>query len=187
MIDVERVDLLDRRRADRPRGLDAYLLGQRRVSGIEPLRIVDACDLGAGRNMTAAATTGPASGPTPTSSTRDVAHTGLPQQLLEVPHGLEAQAFVALVLEAFLQRRVEPAHALTRIALQARQNTRRYRFPVFEIALSDLFDRKLVHTACHSVSVSTAVPGDGQGSCPPPKDSGRLFRNDASSPRRNLP
>ena len=68
-----------------------------------------------------------------------------------MPHCLQAEALIALAFEAPLQRRIELAHALPRIALQSRQDVRGYRLSLVEEALPDLVDRKFVHT-CHSLS-----------------------------------
>ena len=63
-----------------------------------------------GGNTTAAATTGPASGPHAASSTPAMSvHPGLPQHQLEMPHGLQAQAFAALTFVSLLQRRYSGA------------------------------------------------------------------------------
>ena len=65
-----------------------------------------------------------------------------------MPHGVQAQTLVALALEALLQRRVELANALPRVALQPVEDLSRDGLVLVEIALPDLLDRKLVHT-CH--------------------------------------
>jgi len=87
----------------------------------------------------------------------NVAHAGSPQHELEVPHGGKAQALVAFALEAFLECRVQVAHALPGIALEPAQQLCRDRLLAFNVTLPDLVDRKFVHAAWHTLSVSAGI------------------------------
>lgn len=96
------------------KSLGAYLLGEQSPRcGVQPLGIVDTHDVGPGREHHRCGYDR-AGKRTHARFVRtcDVAHAGLPQQQLEVPHGLEAQALLALALEAFLSTPRRPLHTL---------------------------------------------------------------------------
>ena len=144
MIDIEPVDLLDRRRADADaRGLGTNFHSQfgPRLR-IESLGIVDPGDIGLRRKHDRRRDNGPCERTDPRFiDPGDVAHAGLPQELLEMPHRLEAQALVTLALITLFQDGEEPPRALPGIALQPRQEPRRYGLFVIEVLLPDLLDR----------------------------------------------
>jgi hypothetical protein len=143
MIDVDGVDLLDRRDTEADTGrFRPNLFGQLFARfGVEPLRVVDTVDLGLRRKHDGGGhdRTGERSH-THFVDACDVAHARLPQQQLEVAHRVHAHALVALVLVALLQHRVKAADALAGVALQAPQDLRRNRLALVEVAQPDVFD-----------------------------------------------
>ena len=112
VIDVDLVDFLDGRlprRCPTPWRESPCATAQRRVSaGRASWNRRRRRYRSRGGNITAAATTGPASGPhARLVDARDVAHARLPQHELEMPHRLQPQPLVALAFEALLQRLVQ--------------------------------------------------------------------------------
>src|SRR6185312_2183845 len=149
VVDVELVDLLDRRDAHRDAGsvradLRREGLPRRRV---ELLRIVHARDLGLGREHHGRGDDGPGERrDARLVHAGDVAHARFPQHALEVPHRVEPHALVALALEALAQRRVQALHALALVALETVEDLLGDGLPPFDVALADLVDRELFDT-----------------------------------------
>ena len=146
MVDVQTVDLADVRRADadacrRRTNLagDPLPLG-----GIELLRVVHAQDFDAGREHDRRGDyrSGQRTDADLVNS-GDVPQAGVPKYALEVEHGLDAYALVALALVATSQRLIELAYAGARVALQAAENRRRRLRATVRETLLDLVNREL--------------------------------------------
>ena len=152
VINVDGVDFLDRGNADADaRRFCPYF--QRKLcprGRVEFLGIINARDIGFRREHDGGGHHRPCKWPhADFVDTGDVLHARFPQQLLEMPHRLQAQTLVPLSLVALLQRNVELSHALPRIALQTVQDSRRNELAFVEIPLTDLVDRKLVNISRH--------------------------------------
>ncbi len=145
MVDVHTVDFghLRNADADRGRGSSNPPLRVEPLLEIEPFRVVDAGQLRVRREDHGGRDHGARErAHADLVDTRDVLHAGAPQHALEVQHRVEPRALGAVALVALLERLVELAHAVARVALELAQRLRRDRRVRARIALADLLDRQ---------------------------------------------
>ena len=71
----------------------------------------------------------------------DVADARLPQDALEVAHGVLPQPLVAGAIESLLQGLAELLHACARVALEPREHLGAHRLAILDVALADFLDR----------------------------------------------